>query len=94
MILKCEKCQYSTNKKSDYDKHLLTTKHKKNTQKIYLCPNCNTPYNLRQSLHAHKKMYIRKNKIENISNLLSDIESGQLKKDTNKYIAPFFNLDK
>jgi hypothetical protein len=33
-------------------------------------------------------------KIENISNLLSDIESGQILKDTNKYIAPFFNLDK
>jgi hypothetical protein len=34
------------------------------------------------------------NKIVNISNLLNDIESGELKKETNKYIAPFFNLDK
>ncbi len=33
-------------------------------------------------------------KIENISHLLGDIESGQILKDTNKYIAPFFNLDK
>lgn len=34
------------------------------------------------------------NKVVNISNLLNDIESGELKKETNKYIAPFFNLDK
>jgi hypothetical protein len=33
-------------------------------------------------------------KIENISYLLGDIESEQVLKDTNKYIAPFFNLDK
>lgn len=33
-------------------------------------------------------------KVENISHLLSDIESGQIIKDTNKFIAPFFNLDK
>ena len=33
-------------------------------------------------------------KIESISYLLGDIESGQILKDTNKYIAPFFNLDK
>ena len=33
-------------------------------------------------------------KVENILNLLGDIESGQIIKDTNKFIAPFFNLDR
>ena len=33
-------------------------------------------------------------KIESISKLLGDIESGQIIKETNKFIAPFFNLEK
>ncbi len=33
-------------------------------------------------------------KMSYINDLLGEIESGQLIKDTNKFIAPFFNLDK
>ena len=33
-------------------------------------------------------------KVENISKLLGDIESGHIIKETNKFIAPFFNLEK
>ena len=58
MVYNCERCVYTTNKKLDYEKHLLTLKHKKNTEKLYICINCNTEYNLRQSYHAHIKKCI------------------------------------
>jgi hypothetical protein len=36
----------------------------------------------------------KQKKIENILGMLMDVDNGQLVKNTNKYIAPFFNLDK
>ena len=46
---KCLCCDYSTSRKSQYDRHILTTKHQKLTtsnnfssesSKSYLCENC------------------------------------------------------
>ena len=58
----CEKCDFGCSKKSNYDKHLLTRKHKilTNTYEMalknaeYLC-DCGKKYKHRQSLHHHKK---------------------------------------
>ncbi len=36
----------------------------------------------------------KQQKVENILGMLIDVDNGQLVKNTNKYIAPFFNLDK
>jgi hypothetical protein len=36
----------------------------------------------------------KQKKVENILGMLMDVDNGQLVKNTNKYIAPFFNLDK
>ena len=36
----------------------------------------------------------KQQKIENILGMLMDVDNGQLIKNTNRYIAPFFNLDK
>jgi hypothetical protein len=36
----------------------------------------------------------KQQKVENILGMLMDVDNGQLVKNTNKYIAPFFNLDK
>jgi hypothetical protein len=67
-IFSCEKCDYHTSKKSDYNKHILTTKHQ-NTTKIltntdinatnvaghlFTC-ECGKYYKFRQSLYHHKK---------------------------------------
>ena len=71
----CEKCDYNTSKKSDYNKHLLTAKHKNvdvlltnvaaNSQNVaeqdYSC-DCGKKYSHRQSLYVHKK------KCNNINN--------------------------
>ena len=60
----CDKCDYGTSKKSSYDNHLLSAKHKKTTEnninmpKIcskYTCENCKKEYNDRAGLWRHKK---------------------------------------
>ena len=57
----CEKCDYSTNNKKDYNKHLQTKKHNvyKCLQNVYkkspfLC-ECGKSYQYRQSMSRHKK---------------------------------------
>ena len=63
----CELCDYNTSKKSDYDKHLMTLKHKngdnddKNSDnfspkvaKNHIC-DCGKSYKHRQGLSYHKK---------------------------------------
>ena len=57
----CEKCNFNTSRKSHYEKHLLTEKHKylQNndavaTKKKYVC-DCGKEYNYRQSLYNHRK---------------------------------------
>lgn len=60
----CEKCDFNTSKRRNYEKHLLTRKHQNNdkmmtnddTEKssLYLC-DCGKVYRYRQGLHFHKK---------------------------------------
>ena len=57
----CKYCNYFTSRKSQYDRHLTTDKHKKykNTDNFssevpYEC-ECGKLYKHRQSLHSHKK---------------------------------------
>ena len=64
-IFCCEKCNFTTVRKSQFDRHLLTLKHKnrenynKNTtnynkKSSYIC-ECGKEYNHRASLFNHKK---------------------------------------
>jgi len=57
----CEKCDFICFKKSDYERHILTLKHKmddaglqENTDIEYTC-NCGKNYKYRQGLWKHKK---------------------------------------
>ena len=60
----CDKCDYITCRKSQFDRHLLTTKHKtltntyslelKSSRQEYVC-ECGKIYKYRQSLFTHKK---------------------------------------
>ena len=60
----CETCDYNTSRSSQYDRHLSTDKHKRNTlelpkvpkssAKMYSC-DCGKLYKYRQGLSKHKK---------------------------------------
>ena len=66
----CEICDIKTNNKKDFEKHLLTSKHKKLTgvnkvltekspnkiiHELFICENCNKEYKSRVGLWKHKK---------------------------------------
>ena len=54
----CEKCNYFTSKKSSFEKHFDTKKHKvtvSDTKVAYICENCEKKYNSRNGLWVHKK---------------------------------------
>jgi hypothetical protein len=60
----CEKCNFICCKKSNYDKHVLTLKHKnrtnlnileQNKNTIFNCKYCNKTYSARNSLWYHEK---------------------------------------
>jgi len=76
---KCVICDYNTNRKSSYDKHILTYKHIELTKvnqnltesctttanlDVYTCKQCNKEYKSRVGLWKHKKTCIT-NKISN-----------------------------
>ena len=54
----CEKCNVKSNNKKDFNRHLLTAKHKNDDNKVlkpkFKC-NCGKEYSYRQGLHFHKK---------------------------------------
>lgn len=65
----CEICDYKTSRKSSFDKHLLSAKHKwkqmetKSCAKIeetFKCNNCNKIYKTRNGLWKHKKKCFEK----------------------------------
>jgi hypothetical protein len=59
----CLFCNYNTSRKSSYDKHVLTTKHKTLTESCekvaescdFFCQNCNKKYKSRVGLWKHNK---------------------------------------
>ena len=69
----CEKCNYKCSKQSDFNKHLLTRKHKMETNgnhivinnSPYICDICNKKYLNRSGLWKHKqKCYINQEETE------------------------------
>ena len=69
-LFNCHFCSYYTNKKFNYDKHLLTSKHKINSGEInkqYYCESCNKHFNSNNSLWKHN------NRLHSINRENSDI---------------------
>ena len=81
----CENCNFVTSRKNDYNRHILTLKHKRliNTndftqnyanQNSYIC-NCGKQYKHLPSLYKHKKVcviannFIKNNNTENNNNI-------------------------
>ena len=87
----CKSCHYTTNKKSSYDKHLLTSKHNVAAEKeeivatdLYKC-SCNKVFKYHSGLWRHKKLCEQKisqdkdkDKDNNISKPLNEIDEKPL----------------
>ena len=60
----CEKCYFNSNKKTDYNRHILTDKHNrkhmeileiKKTKEEFICKQCSKIFNTNSGLWKHKK---------------------------------------
>ena len=63
----CEKCDYNTMRKANYDRHLTTLRHKlsKNEQSTqFTCESCNKSYTSRSGLWRHKSRCKKEKKTE------------------------------
>ncbi len=59
----CDICDFKCSKKSDWDRHILSSKHKcynkcykQNADKEFLCDSCNKKYKSRMGIWRHKKI--------------------------------------
>jgi hypothetical protein len=101
----CEYCDYKCSKKYNWDKHLLTAKHKLATSsnilssesgkkgtkvaKSYCCENCNKEYTDRTGLWRHKKKCLE----NNINNdTLQDLDKDELIKMLIKQTGKLINV--
>jgi hypothetical protein len=83
----CDVCQYKTNNKTDYNRHIKTVKHKNNMNentRQYAC-ECKKKYKHHSSLYAHQKKCQNKNIIIEI--LKQNKEFKELLAEQNKQIV-------
>jgi len=84
-IFNCSICDFKCYKQSNFNSHLLTTKHKnrielndsvpKNAKKLFTCGKCNKEYNVRNSLWYHEKKCNYEKQLENekkMENIIND----------------------
>jgi hypothetical protein len=98
----CEKCDFICCKKSNYDAHILTSKHQNRTTLndfmpknavLFACRNCEKTYKARNSLWYHEQKCCNQNKINNDNKNLVDYlikENSEFKDmilEQNKVIA-------
>ena len=85
MSFECKFCKYKTIYKTNYEKHLLTNKHKKNKEiiddKPFTCKYCSQKYKYKQSLSKHVKYSCTKNKDEDLKELVRLLNNQIEKKD-------------
>ena len=70
--INCENCHFKCFKSSDWDRHVLTAKHKKRQKTpknaeelLYVCNNCNKNFKYLSNLSRHKKICENKNENNN-----------------------------
>lgn len=77
----CETCNYETDKKTNYDKHMETLKHKEKLvdaeNKSYPCEYCDLSYAHRQSLFNHKKKCRNRPQTSEISELKQKLQEKE-----------------
>ena len=83
-IYQCEICNINCSKKNDYDRHILTSKHKskrdgnkESATLIFVCGNCNNEYKSRKGLWGHKKTCNINHQITSNNNIAFEIVDKQ-----------------
>lgn len=77
----CKLCDFQCSKRGDYNRHILTAKHKKLTKHDtaltnYFCEECNKQYKSRVGLWSHNRNYHSNKNTSNTSSITStDIQS-------------------
>lgn len=81
----CERCRFSTHKKTNYDRHLQTKKHKSSIQenemslktnkchsslKRHICKYCTKEFKFKQGLSKHIKYHCKKSEDEDLLELV------------------------
>ncbi len=89
MIYFCEKCNYYTNIKCNFDKHNKSKKHCKkiletNEIKMYVCQYCNTKIKHQSSYSRHTKKCKDKEKVIDENNIEKDNSGIEKKKEIKK----------
>ena len=102
----CEVCDYSTSKKSSYDKHLLTHKHinrikmnnleqEKGQKDNFICNNCNKVYKARNSLWYHeRKCKPTEEQVQQINQNESSISKASISDPSHNTIQLLINENK
>jgi hypothetical protein len=76
-LIKCEMCDYDTYRRSDYNKHLITQKHKRNLLKFekninsFYC-ECGRKYKYISGLSRHKKLCKYSNEYDHVHDVIID----------------------
>lgn len=79
----CEKCNYKTDRKRDYEIHLSCQKHKINSESLkkqYMCVECNVYFSDKSTInrhfnslqHSNNRITSNINKINKVVNLIKD----------------------
>lgn len=96
----CKTCNFITHKNSDWNRHLKTTKHKRNTgveEKKYYC-DCGNVYKHSQSLWNHRKKCTSQHKIvcpsTSVSNNSAPIHEQKSNDINSEYIMEFIKQNK
>jgi hypothetical protein len=96
----CEICDYTSSKKYDYERHLLTQKHignisdtdgNTNLSKVHICDICDKTYKDRTGLWKHKKNCVKKD-VKDVNDIMEEKEVNLLVQYLMKENAEFKQL--
>ncbi len=87
----CKKCEYSTDKKYAWDRHILTQKHLR--ESCYICKHCNKKYKFPSGLSRHESTCVGLGKkMENLEKTIN-AQSLTIKEQTKQINNLIINVD-
>jgi hypothetical protein len=100
-IYNCDKCYFTTCRKSQYDRHILTDKHKRITMDNEKVPKndkkhkclCGKEYNYASGLCKHKIKCIKNKNNDDITHDFTGEENNKIKNENNKLQINFNDND-